>query len=702
MQWDTANIKWIMIPSDVAEKHRTSAEKARIRRARYEHTHPKRDRGGSGTPRPGLDQRKFIVWDGEGPKDTGYSLFGNSEGMEICKPGLHTLECFELLIDTELEYPDCVHLWFGGNYDASMILCDLSWRHLASLHRTGRTVWRDWEIEHIPHKWMKVKHGKIVVKIFDIRSFFSGGLVSTLEEWKIGPWQHSSDAHMDTGTQKATNVPSITALQTMNESEIVRLFKSLRAEFLWADIEQIRVYMRLELKYSVQLMERLREIFYDAGYTPSSWHGPGALARMALKRHNVYDAMVETPVDVRIAAQYAFIGGRFEQFTAGIIDGPVYCADIHSAYPYYATFLPNLSKGKWRHGKDYEPCKFAVYYISYKSTPDAYRCYPLPRRLKNGNVVWPYRTEGWYWAPEAALVADDSEARFIEAWVFDEDDEKDRPFAFLQEYYRRRQLLKRLGNPAEWVFKLIINSIYGQLAQRAGWNEQTHSAPRSHQLEWAGYITSACRASVYRTAKQCGDNLISIDTDGVCSRKPFTGLAISDELGDWEVTRYDGGVFWQSGIYALKTGDEWVKAKTRGIPKGTYSAEQLIASYHKGEPLKLTKKVFIGYGLALTYGKDKVNSWESEPHEFEFGGTGKRMHIGKTCKRNCEAPVHRLAMLQALYGPEDSPVSARHYLPWLDTADEDVAKSKLNLDDYVMYDANHLDIDDDWVIGWTE
>lgn len=698
-------IDWKVIPSDIAETYRLRAEKERLRKARYEYTRPGRKHHGnqdSGAARKikALD-KDFVVWDGEGPRDTGYSLFGNSLGMEICHPWLETEECLQLIMDTEEHYPDCIHVWFGGNYDVSNILRQLSWRHLTALHKWGRCVWKDWEIEHIPHKWLMVKHGQIVAKIYDVRTFFAGGLVSVLEEWGIGPWKTAISTPDDI---VLTSVPSLDIVSGLDETSLVRTFKKLRGSFLWKDITQIRIYMRLELKYTKILMETLRQTFHDAGYLPHSWHGPGALARMALKRHNVYDAMAQSPIDVQLAARAAFIAGRFEGKLAGHIQGKVYSADIRSAYPFFATQLPNLAKGSWRRGRGYEPRKFAVYHISYRSKPDPYGLYPLPRRMSGGNVAWPYRVDGWFWSPEAELVKDDPDAVFLEALIFDEDNENDRPFAWLTEYYRRRSLLKRTGNPAQYTFKLIINSVYGQLAQRAGWDRKRRSAPRSHQLEWAGYITSACRAAVYRVAAGCGNKLVCIDTDSVTSLAPIDGLTnVSEELGAWELSEWDDGIFWQSGMYALNTGGEWKKARTRGIPRGEYSAQEMLTAFYAGEPLRIMKKTFVTYGLALQLGRDKLNTWITEPHEYAFGGNGKTFHSERgCCAGKPDTTVHRLAMLHMLYGPVISPVSEPHYLPWLDTEDLELERRKHKLDDWTWYDQNHLEEDEEWVRDYAD
>jgi hypothetical protein len=414
---------------------------------------------------------------------------------------------------------------------------------------------------------------------------------------------------------------------------------------------------------------------------------------MALRRHKIYSAMETCPADVRMASQFAFAGGRFELFKAGHVKGKVYNVDIRSAYPYFATFLPNLARGRWRRTKRYEPGKFGVYHIEYYALADAFRPYPLFRRTANGQIVWPNRVTGWYWNPEAELVANDPDARFIEGWVFDETDPADRPFAFLAEYYAKRRVLKNAGNPAEYTFKLIINSIYGQLAQRAGWDRKNKRSPKSHQLEWAGYITSACRAHVYRAGMSDPENIISFDTDGISSLAPLPNVNHGNALGEWELTEFDEGIFWQSGIYSLRKGDEWKKAKARGIPKGSYTADELLQCLKANEPLRLSKKVFVTYGLADNGRRAEHNMWVTEPHEFVMGGSGKRVHFPQACPSACTGDLHRLGMPLALYGPDGDPESRKHYLPWLDPPD----MHRNVLDDLMLFDANHLDPDDEWV-----
>lgn len=675
MSWDTRETvketgpDLIMIPADAALKAEAYYARQRLKEAR------RAPRSHHGRKLANRD-KPFLGWDGEGPRDAGYALFGNSEGLEICYPFLKTKDCLELILDTESKYPDAIHIGFGFNYDVSNILRELPVRHLSALKHWTETEYQGFQLQHIPSKWFQVKYGNTVARIFDIRNFFGTNYVGALLALGVG-----------------------------TDAEIARLSaeKLRRPEFLFSEIEDIRDYYRLELALMPRLADKLRVAFLDAGFDVRSWHGPGALANMAMRRHKVPDAKAVTPEAVQLAAQWAFAGGRFEMPRGGYIRRKVYCADLHSAYPHFARQLPNLARGKWRTGRNYEPDKFALYRIRYKASPDPLRVYPLFRRLSGGEVVWSHETEGWFWGPEAEIVKDDPDALFLESLVFDEDDTSDKPFAWLEEYYKKRQYLKSIGSVLELTFKLVINSVYGQLAQRTGWDKKSRTAPKSHQLEWAGYITSACRARVYEVAHSVGDSLISIDTDGVTSLVPFNSrLDVGPNLGQWELDTYDAGIFWQSGIYALQSGGEWIKGKTRGIPKGTYSPDQLIEAMQTGSSLKMRKKTFVGYGLALNGRLQEMNTWKEDEIEIVFGGEGKRYHNSVLwCgTRGCSNGVHDFISRPVRYNPADSVVSVPHSLPWL--GPDRLRESRRNaVQDLVMYDANALEPEEEWVLEYA-
>jgi hypothetical protein len=665
------DIELLIIPIEEVER----MQKDRERKRRYDQRTGRKKLGQHSRNKVANNDRPFIMWDGEGPRDAGYALFGSSEGDEICHPYLGTVECLELILERERACPEAIHIWYGSTYDVSMILKDLPWRCLRALKDWNRTVWKDYEIQHIPHKWLEIKSNGTVAKVFDIIQFFGTSYVSALLAMGVG-----------------------------SEDDITYLTseKARRAEFLFSEIKEIADYWRTELRLGVQLANKLRSTFYASGFDVRSWHGPGSLANLAMRRHGVFDAMAQAPIDVKVAARYAFAGGRFEMFRGGYIRERIYNADIHSAYPHFARELPNLSRGNWRRCRTYEPGKFAVYNIRYRARDrSSLTPHPLFQRLGSGEVIWPSACEGWYWGPEAAMVANTDEAEFLDGWIFDEDDPTDRPFAWLEEYYRKRQYLKSIGSPLEFTFKLIINAVYGQLAQRTGWDRKTNTAPRSHQLEWAGYITSACRSAVYTVARQCGDKLISIDTDGIYAMGPIDGIPIGSNLGEWEIEEYDKGIFWQSGIYALSSSEVWIKGKTRGIPKGRYGASDLIEALEKGEPLRLRKKMFISYGLALNGRRDDLNTWEETPYEIVFGGQGKRYHnTAYWCgKKGCYNGIHEFIPRPVRFSPTDTIASKPHFLPWL-TNNPVLTQKKHVVSDEALYDANHLDEDEEWLADY--
>ena len=334
--------------------------------------------------------------------------------------------------------------------------------------------------------------------------------------------------------------------------------------------------------------------------------------------------------------------------------------------------------------------KFAVYHLTFWDKADAERgtdeylehvrktvweVYPLPMRTPwHSGIVYPPRVTGWYWSPEANMVKDDPRVTFHGAWIFDEDDETDRPLSWMREYYDRRKQLQRLGNPAEYTFKTIINGWYGQCAQRVGWDKVKGEPPASHQLEWAGFITSHCRAAMWEQAKRVGwSNVVSIDTDGITTLAPIPAMPgeIGNGLGQYKDDRYEDGVFWQSGVYGLKRDGEWIKAKTRGIPKGKYKPENLVQLVADGAgEFTIDHVRFIGYGLAFNNQFEKYNVWVNEPQTYTFGGGGARIHRMRECERTCDGSgMHRL---KNNFAPDDEGrtakdhdwTSAPHYLPW--------------------------------------
>lgn len=708
------------IPAAFAEREERKAERARARRERYEarvrgtakDIAIRRAKHEANTGRIGHhapDELKycdypFVMWDGEAPKDTGYSLFGSSLGHEICKPHLTTEECFDLLLEAKADNPQSIFFWFGGRYDWDEITRQsIPLQKLSRLKNSGSLWWHGYRLTEVEGKIYTISKGGVNVRIFETTGWFHCPYAKALRNYGVG-------------CELCAHGRDLCPLETCCcDCQVCRieLGKGNRSEFEWSEIGDITKYMRLELALGPYLMDRIRGICLAADFNPRSWYGPSALAKQLITRNKIKNAMAECPEAVNLAAQFAFAGGRFEPFRGGIIDEPIIERDKNSAYMHAALELPNLARGTWRKGRDFEPGKFAVYHIKYHAGEEfeVSKPQPLFRRMENGTVCWPRSVEGWYWTPEAELVAGNVSAVFVEAWIFDEENNCDRPFAFVRKLYGKRLALQSLPDSdptkeAEMAFKWALASVYGQLCRIVGWNKSTNRPPSTHQLEWAGYITSHCRADMYRLAIAVGGDLVSIDTDSVTSiyRNEASPVQEGRQLGEWKTTKAESGIFFQSGVYFLRQDGEWKKGKTRGMERRrgvpAVSPDILAEAIRGNNSVKLTpRRRYITTRMALNGQYPNHGMWREHPgNVLVFGGGGKRYHNSSMCRRYCVGSVH--VFLPALSIPRDGRIrntwSVPHYLPWKVSNETERLDVKL-LQDILWVDSDNIDSDDQWI-----
>jgi hypothetical protein len=570
------------------------------------------------------------------------------------------------------ENPNAFHVAFAFEYDINMILVDLEWRYLAILTDTGKVKWHGYTIKHLPHKQFSVSKAGITVTIFDAFGFFHCSYLSALNKFKIG--SRETLAHISSG-------------------------KAGRSTFTYADLQRVIEYWTYEISLLPPLMDKLRESCYTAGFYITQWHGPGALAAFALKQYKAQDyhppskGPHRVPKQVQIARRCAYAGGRFQGWKCGHYIGAVYTADINSAYAAACARLPRLDNGYWRRIPREVLCRiasrkdvseFGIYRIRYdarsRASGAAIRGVPFPlfHRDKKGNLTWPPYVENWYWSPEAGIVAADDCAEFLEGWEYVSDNTT--PFDFVRGAYDRRLQLQMAGDYTEKAYKWMLASMYGQFAQRVGWNRYNRTPPRSHCLEWAGYITSYCRAMVYFAAAHIAKDggLVSIDTDGITSTIPFDPRklpnGVGDGLGQWKLESFSEIIYWQNGVYWLRDlSGEWKDPKTRGLPRGTIdrsSALDTLAHNMDGRVVDskcaftVYRKRFIGYRQGLRGQWDNWRHWKLEQATVVFGGSGKGRHIPEMCDA-CRgiAPLGSLHTIRHLWSI-DEPCQA-HHLPWL-------------------------------------
>jgi hypothetical protein len=237
-----------------------------------------------------------------------------------------------------------------------------------------------------------------------------------------------------------------------------------------------------------------------------------------------------------------------------------------------------------------------------------------------------------------------------------------------------------MGNPAEKAYKWSLAAMYGSFARRVGWDRVKRTAPRSHELAWAGYITSHCRAAIFDVASYAASKgaLISVDTDGVTATVPFPEELVpegfSDKLGAWKQDHYTGILFWQNGIYWLRdTGGHWTEAKSRGVPKGAISIDDAREALQLGSftppyrppVIKTRKHKYIGYRQALAGQFKRWRVWQEEDSDIIFGGTGKGTHLPVFCRACKEQEPGTSSLHTITHLPPKHMESTEHVLPWL-------------------------------------
>lgn len=597
----------------------------------------------------GADDPDEIFFDYHAPPQP-YVLLANSKGMRITnKDGLGTVQCFEMILNTKLQYPDSIFVGFGFNYDINQMLKDVPREHLEAIHDQGFTNVGGYYIKWHPRKSLIIKHhrSKRSAIIYDVFGFFQTSFIRVCQ------------------TYLGKNDP---------ELGLIQRGKNARDVFTWEELDEFIIpYNDTELSMLVRIMDKLREDFWTVSVTPSRWHGPGAIATQVFANLKIPISR-DIPEEVLDASQFAYAGGRFEHFRMGRYAGRVYENDIHSAYPEGATHLPDLSRGSWEYVNEWEPGGFGVWNIDYNGTTGRSdkdnRPHPLFCRAKSGNISYPAKVQGWYWTPEASFVTD-----FIQGgWVFRADTDH-RPFAALEGMYDRRRILQDQENPAERALKLILNSVYGKLAQTVG---AKNKPPQWHQLEYAGYITSYTRAKIYAAMLQKPDSLIAVETDALFTTEPLD-LPHSGALGDWEETIFDEIIYLQSGYYYALEGDI-VTCKYRGMDHDRKTRQPLGLDYDTvcemlqqftgftegPSPALFTYTTrFIGLGLGL---KTSANwrSWEKTPKCIKLNADSrysKRYHRSSECPL-CQAGINMYRQDHPLQIGGYSGKSYPRSLPW--------------------------------------
>jgi hypothetical protein len=422
----------------------------------------------------------------------------------------------------------------------------------------------------------------------------------------------------------------------------------------------------------------------------SNWYGPGAVASAFLKNLNIIkdhygdDIKAIDPPPQQISAHHAFSAGNIQLMQVGHAPGlELHSFDIASAFPHAIAQLPSLAGGQWNLIDGGIPYKslaelkalieassmVSMFYLEYEFPlyehfyGDAWKkvyipWYPLFFRSRMGAIFYPRRGEGWYmrddalaairWLERFAPAAtwrengtpitkqwETKDARFVvkEAWIFTPRDASIWPYTPLQDVYRQRMQYKRAEpyDAREKYYKLLLNSLYGKMAQRVGGSETKDGwkAPSTANPYYAAAITANCRRRLVEAGLLDPHSVVAFMTDGIVSTRRLEGLpnvvneGDESRFGDWEYAPVQGGTFLHAGVYSMrKAGEELTK--TRGVdPKRVSPNEEagrllvdkaleaMEKEYHPSFPIFISLPIrdLVTIGQALMACENKRDMW---------------------------------------------------------------------------------------------
>lgn len=475
------------------------------------------------------NSKQVVAFDGEGI-DSRYTLLAASDGQSIDdRHGLRPLDCLKFL--TRPDYHKTLNLWYSFGYDVNMMLRGVGsvdfWRGTQAI-RYGA-----YRVTYYPKKILKIEtRGKRFVH-YDIFGFFQTSFKNA-----IGKWLGVVDPLINAG-------------------------KAARGDFSHWSQKRIADYNTRELKYLAQLGEKLIAIFttLDIPLKMKSWHGAGAGANAVLALTGLQSELNGDP-RVEELAQEAYFGGRIETLWRGDFEN-VYHADIRSAYPAAMCELSDLSNTVWKSAKTIGG-GLGVYRIKFDSPPAPFG--PFPVRQTSGAICYPLRGQGTYWSPEIQAAQSQGVKIKVLKGLAAVETSPSKLAGLVTTLYDLRATYRANGDGREKAVKLILNSLYGKLAQK--------ERGAYHSIALAGLVTSITRAKLYSSGCQRPGAIIAFSTDGIYAREPLE-LPLGTALGLWDIETIDRASFLMNGVYTL-TRDGRTEYKTRGYDTDQWTFDQVV------------------------------------------------------------------------------------------------------------------------------
>ena len=490
-------------------------------------------------------------------------------------------------------YTDRVFMLWNLKYDVQAIIKHLlnenheNWRNIAKEIQDKGYDYNEYNIFYIPNKMFKISvNNKNKVVFYDLAQYYDYKKLDDMAKMYLSDHKH------DTGNWIKESIKYTNNEITLSELEL----------YFSKNKRLIGEYCLSDASLTNRLTDFMRSSFEMLNF---SFNQPISMAKLAenhIMNNYLYPRLFKKMDNCHDFAKASFHGGIFESLIRGYIKEPIYNYDINSAYPTTLSKLEHLANGffQWNE-KPSKDCSMGWYltdfdckYIAYKKTIPYHESIfidDIEYKIKIANET------SYYPIGFRRQIITGLELDFLKRngyfnkvlgcleW-FKETDNYDSPFTWIKEAYKMRRDIKQKNKDdiRQLTLKKMYNSTYGKTAQ------QKHGYSRMTNFYYASYITSDTSTKIAQVAHDNKKSTIEIATDGIYLTKPIKNLKLGIELGEWEYTEYEKGLFLGSGMKQLYYDNNNYDTFIRGISNDRqFDLLKMLNKYKKQSAILFTK-----------------------------------------------------------------------------------------------------------------
>lgn len=422
-------------------------------------------------------------------------------------------ECMEFLLQSNVS----ISFAYNMDYDASAVLKFLPSRDIDKLYLHNILKVNGFRLTYLPSKVFRVEGSNIrSMEMFDLMQFYNMSL------------ENASQKYLGEGKD---DIP----LEV--KSDLGRYYHQIE----WT--ERIRFYCLRDARLTYDLAKHFLGMLSTAGVDARKYYSTGYLAGRYLNRAKTG----KIPEDASRFISPSYYGGRNECTMRGTIPR-AYIYDIKSAYPSVIRNLHSLQNAKFKMGK--KPDKKATYHFiraDVTMKPNRF-IYPIPWKDKRNGFIYYPRLTGqtvtvtgpeWDVLQRHNLIDRVKNPEVLNVYCTSE-----KPFSFVDNLFSERQK----SDAHSYIFKLILNSIYGKVYQKKRAVSLLNDREMYH-VDYTGAYDLEFR-SYWEYAKNHCPNAYRF-YDKICSCRYCTGTWFAARRTRWQrkknfdpvVVRNDAGDF---------------------------------------------------------------------------------------------------------------------------------------------------------------